>query len=139
MARINAMSRNISRQRSTRPVQRPVIEDATLTTDFVEEVDVAIIARVITTEQRRFDNENFDALLDVTNVLFGEVNEAIFNELIRLRGNLVIGNTYLILFRMDGYGHLSLIARNGAAISVDSVYFYQFKDILNQRQERLIQ
>ena len=128
---LNGLHNRLGMIRTLPREREEVFESAKPSIEFMENIDVAIVATIIATEQWELDNENFDAILNLRDVLYGEVGENAFNEFIRLRGDITIGNDYLILFRYDQYGHLMLVAREGAVISYNSIEFHQFNEAIN--------
>lgn len=107
-----------------------VAKKAEPTIAFIESIDVAILAKVTRIIERELDNGNFDALLELIEVVYGELNQDILDEFIILRGEMVVGEDYLILFRYDIHGNLTLAARKGAVIPYDSDEFHQFYEII---------
>ena len=84
-------------QKSVRYLERQVvIEEAVPTAEFIQKVDTAIIATV----KEMWEDEysfNISILLELNDVVYGEVRHDVFNEFIRLRGDIIIGNKYLII------------------------------------------
>lgn len=111
-------------------VQPYIIETAMPTEGFIGGVDIAVIATVMETYRRDIDNDNFSALLELNEVVKGEIGENYFDEWVRLRGDVAVGGVYLIFFHSDEYGNLTLAARDGAIVRVDSIQFNSFMDVL---------
>ena len=121
---------NLNRIRANQFNQHIVITEAVPSIEFMQNVDVAIIATVTATLQDELDNDNIDALLELREVVYGEINMNVLNEFMRLRGNVVVGNEYLILFHVNEHGILTLVAREGAVIPINTVQFNNFIDVI---------
>jgi hypothetical protein len=121
---------SVGRMRANSVMQTDIIEEAVATSEFVNNIDVAAVATVSHIHRRPDDFDNLSAMLDLVEVVHGEVSVGAFDEFIRLRGNVTVGGTYLILFRTDEYGHLRLLARNGAIIPYHETQFANFMNVL---------
>ena len=109
-----------------------VIEEAVPTQEFVSGVDVAIIATVEAIWLLKFDIENFSVLIELEEIVKGELRDGITNEIFRLRGDITEGGTYLMLFTSDENGNLTIASRSGSVIPIDSIEFAEFMDLFEQ-------
>ena len=48
-------------------------------------VDLAVVATISSTERRELDNDNFSAILDLKDIIVGEVNSNLFDGFVRLK------------------------------------------------------
>jgi len=121
---------NVGRMRAIPFIQPLIINYATPCEYFVSNVDVAVIATIEFLIRDELKYINFDAMLDVNEVVHGYTDKRVFDEFTRLRGDAVVGNSYLILFTQDEYGHLTLAARSGAVVPYGNAEFYEFMKLL---------
>jgi len=128
---LTRLHNNLGRMRANAFVQNEVIDYATPSADFINNTEVAVVATITAIIQCEFDNDNFDAVIDLKEVVYGEVPGNRFEELMRLRGDVIVGNTYLIFFTKNQDGHLTLAARDGAVVPHSSISFDEFRNAIN--------
>ncbi len=107
-----------------------VILEATPTKEYIDSVDVVIIATVTGTVQEELDNDNLNAKLELKEILKGELKKGVLDEYVRLKGDVAVGETYMIHFNADTDGNLTLSARKGAIIAENNALFISFSEAL---------
>ena len=106
-----------------------VVEYASFSDDFVNQnVDVAVVATISAAE---YDEENqvYDISVSDVNFIKGTASEEALNN-VRIRGDINVGETYLMMFDKDEDETLMISSRNGSIIKADSAAAAQFEDIL---------
>lgn len=97
-----------------------VVECLEPTNSSVEHnVDVAFVA-TITSAEEDVVNNIYDIKVADVNFLKGNVDESILNEGIRIKGNISVGEKYLMMFTQDEDGFIMMAAREDSIIDVTS-------------------
>lgn len=106
-----------------------VIEVASATHDFIDNnVDVALIATISSAEED-IVNHVYDISISNVQMLKGNVTDNSLNN-IRIKGNVNVGETYLMLFTSDEDGNLMMASRNGSVININDTTASNFESIL---------
>lgn len=106
-----------------------VVEVASATHDFIDNnVDVALIATISSAEED-IVNHVYDISTSNVQMLKGNVTDNSLNN-IRIKGNVNVGETYLILFTSDEDGNLMMASRNGSVININDIAASNFESIL---------
>ena len=120
----------INQMTSNNNARREAIEEATPTSEIIESIDVAVIVTIIDAWNRTdIFNASINASVDFKDVAYGELDGNALDKYIILRGEVNVGDDYLILFRFDEWDNLRLLARQGAIIPYGSAEFYQFMEL----------
>ncbi len=82
-------------------------------------VDVAFVATITSAEEDTVNNI-YDIKVADVNFLKGNVDESILNEGIRIKGNISVGEKYLMMFTQDEDGFIMMAAREDSIIDVTS-------------------
>lgn len=103
--------------------KKKVINTTEPTQSFMNNnVDLAFIA-TITDISEDTVNDVLDIDIANVNVVKGSVDDGVLTEGLRIRGNIVVGGTYLMLFAEDENGDIMIAARNNSIIDVtDEAY-----------------
>lgn len=108
--------------------------------DFIEEmspellnrVDVAIVAKIknVVTDSMMYDN--VDAEIELIDTLKGTVRPEILDEKILLKGDIQIGETYLLLFVANENDNLFLASPKGSVISIHDPLYESYINALGR-------
>ena len=120
--------------RNSPPSQREreqIIEEAVPTIEFFEQIDLAIVATVNEVWDHGVIEGAFETIIDIKEVVYGEVDIENFSEIVRFRGDVTVGNDYLFLFRRHREGWFYIAARQGSVIPYGSDEFHQFMELFD--------
>ena len=109
--------------------ENEVVEHASCSSDFIDtNVDVAVVATISSAE---FDENNhvYDISVSNVNYLKGSSSDEALNN-VRIKGDITIGETYLMMFEKDEDGTLMMSSREGSIINANSTVAEQFESIL---------
>ena len=106
-----------------------VIEYASYSSDFINnDVDVAVIA-TITSANLDAENQIYDISVSNVEYLKGYASEEALNN-VRIKGDINIGETYLMLFDKDEDDTLMMSSRQGSVIEANTEAAAQYESIL---------
>ncbi|MCL1882017.1 MAG: InlB B-repeat-containing protein, partial [Oscillospiraceae bacterium] len=107
-----------------------IAENATLTSRFVSNVDLAIVITVTDKWSEPTSPYIFDVEYTLNNIITGEEHKSLLPELLRLNSDVKIGETYLVLLDVIDGEFVLPSARDGAVIVKKSVGYVKFAKAL---------
>lgn len=106
-----------------------VYDNANYTEEFLNDVDIIVDATITELTSNEISQGVYETKLNVNNIIKGNVNYDIFNECIMLKGNLNVGERYIILFNDKG-DYIMQASKNGSIIEMDSEEYSTIVNVL---------
>jgi len=108
--------------------KKTVIEKASLESDFIKSVDLAVIITI--TGKERNANNIYDVHYKLVEVLSGKKHAHILNgeEMLRLNTDVKVGEKYLIMFEVFEDSWVLPAAREGAVVSEKSADYEKYRE-----------
>lgn len=107
-----------------------VAETAEASKEFISSnVDIAFIATITELEEDE-QNDIYDIKVSNVKYLKGSVKKDILNNGLRIKGDIKIGGTYLMLFTEESDEYIMMSARNNSIIDVNSSEYDKFAKAL---------
>lgn len=127
---IESLLETVSKTPARRSARPSVIKKANPSGAFANNVDVAVVATISELNQNRLDTDVFNAKIKVEEVVKGTPAEGALHDWLRLKGDIDVGDTYLILFKADEDGNLFLASREGSMVKKDSSLYEDYIEVL---------
>jgi hypothetical protein len=113
-------------------VANAVVENVSLSPEFISTVDIAVEITVIDSWNEPFAPHIVDVEYVLNSILTGENHRDLLPETMRLNFEVEIGGTYLVLLEIIDDEFVLPAARDGAVISSVSASYKSFVDALTQ-------
>ncbi len=130
---LSSLAKNISSKRSLYAISRTednVAETTVANSTFMENnVDLAFVA-TITNISEDTVNDIIDVNISDVNILKGNVDNNVLTESIRIKGDVVVGGRYLMMFTKNEDGDIMIVARDNSIIDITSSDYGNYIDAL---------
>ena len=130
---LSSLAKNISSERSLYAMPRSeenIAETTVANSTFMENnVDLAFVA-TITNASEDTINDIIDVNISDINILKGNVDNDLLTESRRIKGDVVVGGRYLMLFTKNEDGDIMIAARDNSIIDITSSAYNDYIDAL---------
>jgi hypothetical protein len=114
-------------RRSRINAQSLVAESASLSQDFISNVDIVALLTVTDVRPDHVHDNIFDISFDLVEIIQGHEHEEMLAYFFRCNHEVRVGETYLFMLNVEGIDIVLPAARNGAVVSADAPEFAQYR------------